>query len=132
MNKAWILASLPNLESAYKVGNIGETIGTITQDRSAGIAGKIGQGPPVVPVYVSVTDGARGINNSSRVEVIDDEVLLPAMLDAVAYNTVAKTMDREGGGQQDFLSVLMAEVISAGRSMFSGKICIMQRQESAN
>ena len=48
MNKAWILASLPNLESAYKVGNIGETIGTITQDRSAGIAGKIGQGPPVV------------------------------------------------------------------------------------
>lgn len=102
MNKAWILASLPNLESAYKVGNIGETIGTITQDRSAGIAGKIGQGPPVVPVYVSVTDGARGINNSSRVEVIDDEVLLPAMLDAVAYNTVAKTMDREGGGTARF------------------------------
>ena len=102
MNKAWILASLPNLESAYKVGNIGETIGTITQDRSAGIAGKIGQGPPVVPVYVSVTDGARGINNSSRVEVIDDEVLLPAMLDAVAYNTVAKTIDREGGGTARF------------------------------
>ena len=102
MNKAWILASLPNLESAYKVGNIGETIGTITQDRSAGIAGKIGQGPPVAPVYVSVTDGARGINNSSRVEVIDDEVLLPAMLDAVAYNTVAKTMDREGGGTARF------------------------------
>ena len=65
-------------------------------------------------------------------EVIDDEVLLPAMLDAVAYNTVAKTMDREGAAQQDFLSVLMAEVMSAGRSMFSGKICIMQRQESAN
>lgn len=102
MNKAWILASLPNLESAYKVGTIGETIGTFTQDRSAGIAGKIGQGPPVVPVYVSVTDGARGINNSSRVEIIDDEVLLPAMLDAVAYNTVAKTMDREGGGTARF------------------------------
>lgn len=42
MNKAWILAS-PNLESAYKAGNIGETIGTINCDRSAGIAGKIGQ-----------------------------------------------------------------------------------------
>lgn len=102
MNKAWILASLPNLESAYKVGTIGATIGTINQDRSAGIAGQIGQGPPVVPVYVSVTDGARGINNSARVEIIDDEVLLPAMLDAVAYNTVAKTMDREGGGTARF------------------------------
>ena len=44
----------------------------------------------------------RGINISSRVEVIDDEVLLPAMLDAVAYNTVAKTMDREGGGTARF------------------------------
>lgn len=102
MNKAWILASLPNLESAYKVGNIGATIGTITQDRSAGIAGKLGQGPPVIPVYVAVTDSARGINNSARVEIIDDEVLLPAMLDAVAYNTVAKTMDREGGGTARF------------------------------
>ena len=34
--------------------------------------------------------------------LIDDEVLLPAMLDAVAYNTVAKTMDREGGGTARF------------------------------
>ncbi len=102
MNKAWILASLPNLESAYKVGNIGETIGTITQDRSAGIAGKIGKKPPVIPVYVSVSDGARGVNSSSRVEIIDDEVLLPALLDAVTYNTVTRTMDREGGGTARF------------------------------
>lgn len=98
MNKVWILASLPNLESAYKVGTIGDTIGTITQDRSAGIAGKVGQGPPLIPVYVSVTDGARGVNDSSRVEIIDDDVLLPAMLDAVTYNTVSRTMDRAGGG----------------------------------
>lgn len=32
--------------------------------------------------------------------------------DAVAYNTVAKTMDREGGGTARFSSVLMAEVMS--------------------
>lgn len=116
MNKAWILASLPNLESAYKVGNLGETIGSITQDRGAGIAGKIGERTPVIPVYVSVTDASRGINNSSRVELIDDEVLLPAMLDAVVFNTVSKTMDREGGGTARFSFKI------DGRSELSGSI----------
>ncbi len=27
MNKAWVLGVVPNLQSGYKVGNIGEAIG---------------------------------------------------------------------------------------------------------
>ena len=37
MNKVWVLGVVPNLQSSYKVGNLGEAIGSITQDRASGI-----------------------------------------------------------------------------------------------
>ena len=102
LERAWILASLPNLQSAYKVGNLGATIGTVTQDRGAGIAAQIGAPPKVIPMYVSVTDSSRGVNGSARTELIDDDALLPSMVDAVTYNTVTRVADREGGGTARF------------------------------
>jgi hypothetical protein len=39
MSKAWVLASVPNLQASYKVGTIGQTVGAINQDRAAGVAG---------------------------------------------------------------------------------------------
>ena len=98
MNKVWVLGCIPNLQSSYKVGNLGEVIGSFTQDRASGIGGKEGKAPASIPVFVSVSDVARGQNNAVRVNIIEDEKLVPAILDAAVYNTVTKTMDRKGGG----------------------------------
>nr|MBP8743256.1 hypothetical protein [Acidaminococcaceae bacterium] len=56
MTNAWIFASIPNVESSYKVGALGNTVGAITQDRAVGVAGKINQYPHIIPMFVSVTD----------------------------------------------------------------------------
>lgn len=98
MNKVWILGCIPNMQSSYKVGNLGEVIGTFNQDRASGIGGKEGKAPASIPVFVSVSDTARGQNNAVRVRIVEDEKLVPAILDAAVYNTVTKTMDRNGGG----------------------------------
>ena len=98
MNKVWILGCIPNMQSSYKVGNIGEVIGTFKQDRASGIGGKEGKAPASIPVFVSVSDTGRGQNTAVRVRIIEDEKLVPAILDAAVYNTVTKTMDRNGGG----------------------------------
>lgn len=98
MNKVWILGCIPNLQSSYKVGNLGGSIGTFNQDRASGIAGKIGAEPASIPVFVAVSDTGRGINNSARVKIIEDEKLMPTILDAAVFNTAAKTVDRNGGG----------------------------------
>lgn len=98
MNKVWILGCIPNLQSSYKVGNIGEAIGTFTQDRASGIGGREGKAPASIPVFVSVSDTARGQNTAVRVRIVEDEKLVPAILDAAVFNTVTKTMDRNGGG----------------------------------
>lgn len=98
MNKVWVLGCIPNVQSSYKVGNIGKVIGTINQDRASGIAGILGNAPQSIPVFIAVSDTGRGINSSSRINIIEDEKLVPVILDAAIFNTVSKTVDRNGGG----------------------------------
>ena len=98
MTNAWIFASVPNMQSAFKVGALGNTLGSIKQDRSSGIAGKIGDMPKIIPMFVSATDKTRGEHKTSRVQLITDEDLVPALVDSICYNTVSKTSDRKGGG----------------------------------
>ena len=98
MSKAWVLASIPNLQASYKVGTIGKTVGQITQDRAAGVAGKLGQEPPAIPMFVSVADTSRSLNGSARVRVVDDELLAPTLMGAVMVNEVSKVFDSAAGG----------------------------------
>ncbi len=98
MNKAWVLGVIPNLQSNYKVGTIGAPVGTFTQDRASGIGGRQGALPASIPLFVNVIDGDRGISNSVRVRVVEDEQLMPAIVDAAVVSTLNKTADRNGGG----------------------------------
>ena len=98
MTKAWILGCIPNVQSSYKVGNIGAPVGKIVEDRASGIAGEIGQNPKAIPLFVSATDNARGLSHSIRTGIVEDDKLLTAMVDAATVNTVSKVMNRAGGG----------------------------------
>lgn len=98
MTNAWIFASIPNVESSYKVGALGRTVGTVTEDRAAGIAGIIGKQPKIIPVFISATDTDRGVNKSAEVQLVTDESLVPLLLDVVCLNTYSATTDRTGGG----------------------------------
>lgn len=98
MTKAWVLGVVPNMQSSYKVGNMGEAIGRFTQDRSSGIGGSEGALPKSIPVFVTTNDIGRGRGDSIRVQVVEDERLAPVIIDAAVLNTLSKTVDRNGGG----------------------------------
>lgn len=98
MTKAWVLGIIPNLQSGYKVGNIGEPVGSITQDRSTGIGGSLGTLPKTIPLFVTANDSDRAQTSNVRVRLVEDEQLVPSIVDAVVVNTVSKTVDRAGGG----------------------------------
>ena len=109
MTNAWIFASVPNIQSAFKVGTLGKTLGRISQDRLSGIAGKEGENAPIIPMYVSVTDKDRGLHKSSNVQLITDEDLVPTLVDGVTYNTVSMAKDRKGGGTSRIRFTITAE-----------------------
>lgn len=98
MTRTWVLASLPNLQAAYKVGTLGASIGTVDQDRTAGIAGKLGKLPSYIPLYVSVSDMTRSQNGSARVKVVDDSRLAPGLVSSVVASQAARTADHNTGG----------------------------------
>lgn len=98
MNNVWVLGCIPNMQSSYKVGNLGSPIGQITEDRASGIAGEIGKIPKAIPIFVSATDNGRGLSHSVRTGIVEDDKLLTAMVDAVTVNTVSKVTNRAGGG----------------------------------
>ena len=98
MTKAWVLGVVPNMQSSYKVGNMGEPIGTFTQDRSSGIGGNQGKLPTTIPLFITVNDTGRGQGASMRLEVVEDERLAPAIVEAAVVNALSKACDRNGGG----------------------------------
>ena len=98
MTNAWIYAAVPNIQSAFKVGSLGATIGRICEDRLTGVAGIEGENAKIIPMYVSATDNDRGIHKSTNVQLVTDEDLVPTLVDGVAYNAVSIAKDRKGGG----------------------------------
>ncbi|MCQ2380925.1 MAG: hypothetical protein MJ032_01085 [Acidaminococcaceae bacterium] len=98
LNKVWILGTVANLQSGYKIGQIGQIAGSICQDRAAGVAGVLGQEPKSIPLVVNVGDFDRGVRQTVRVKLAEDEILLPELVDSVVYNTLTKVVDRGGGG----------------------------------
>ncbi|HBX75989.1 MAG TPA: hypothetical protein DEG55_07685 [Acidaminococcaceae bacterium] len=103
LTKTWVLASLPNLQAAYKVGTIGAAAGMFNQDRAAGVAGQIGRLPAYIPLYVSVSDSTRSRNGSARVKIINDEQLAPTLTASVLASQAAKIADHGTGGSARIL-----------------------------
>jgi len=98
LNKAWIFASIPNYETAYKVGAMGPVVGSITQDRSSGVAGELGKTPNTIPVFIAAADAAKSISRSARVRVVHDELVAPSLICAAAVSIANKAHDFAGGG----------------------------------
>ena len=82
---------------SYKLANIAEGLGTLTQDRLAGIAGVLGPEPVGSPVTSTVTDLDLGRTRSGASEAIFPGFLSLAF--SHLFQNVDVTIDRIGGGQ---------------------------------
>src|SRR3989442_9680476 len=54
MTRAYVYTVLPSLFSSLKLSTTGEVIGTFLQDRATAIAGKLGPGPHMIPITVTL------------------------------------------------------------------------------
>ncbi len=82
---------------SYKLANIAESVGTLTQDRLAGIAGTLGTAPAGSPIASTVTDLDLGRTRAGRSEAIFPE-FLPFLAFTHLFQNIDVTIDRIGGG----------------------------------
>ena len=85
---------------SYKLANIGESIGTVTQDRLAGIVADLGAGPTGSPITSTVTDLDTGKSRSGRSDVVLPE-FLPFLAFEHLFMNVDVTIDRIGPGNTE-------------------------------
>lgn len=87
ISTAEITAVLPSLESSFKIGHPVTAVGTLTQDRRAGIAGVLGEPPSMLPVTVRVS-GLGAAADTFHYEAARQRQLIPTALQTATVNSM--------------------------------------------
>lgn len=98
MHNSYIFTVIPSQNVPFKLGSVGAEIGTVDQDRGAGIGGVEGVLPASTALHAAVTDTDLGQKKDLHVRMIRDEMLLPTLAATSVYNAVSHVMDRRGEG----------------------------------
>ena len=95
MTRAHVMVVLPSLSSSMKVAVPGDVIGTIQQDRATTIAGTLGDGPPLIPLTLTLKS-ERGTRKTFEMGMVNDQLLTPLL----AYSAIADALtsyERQNG-----------------------------------
>ncbi|SJZ47670.1 SpoIVB peptidase S55 domain-containing protein [Selenihalanaerobacter shriftii] len=108
LSSAYIHQMIKSLEMPFKLGAPLNLKGIITQDRTAGVGGKVGEFPKVVPLEVKVTDQDLNRTRDINVQLVRDEDLIQPLAGSVVYQAISSTIDRQGGGTAEVEMEIMA------------------------
>src|SRR5690554_363677 len=95
---AEILETVTSNVLPFKIGIGFPPVGRVTQDRGAGIAGKLGSTPEFIEVSVSVKGERKTKRDQYSFRVIQDERLAPGLILAGVLDAVDRRLDRIGAG----------------------------------
>ncbi|MCK9995709.1 MAG: hypothetical protein KAH56_05445 [Candidatus Krumholzibacteria bacterium] len=96
---AEILTVFPSRQMSFKMGTIGHVVGSVHHDQRAGLSGRTGPAPAMVPVSVelelpSVAGAAAGAEKRSyEFAVVDDTQLTPTLVFWALYNSLLAEAD---------------------------------------
>jgi hypothetical protein len=97
--RAHVVTTLASAMASTKIISTGGTIGTLTQDRVTAIGGRLGDGPPMIPVDVTLVTGTE--QKQFHFEIIESPQLTPVLVAVATYNgIVGNTAYGEGSTLQ--------------------------------
>ena len=97
MGPAYVVGTVTSMAMPFKIGYPLEAMGTLGQDRSAGVAGRVGALPPSLKVEVKVREKGR-TPVTTRAEVVWDEELVDSLVGPVLLQSVDRALVRTGKG----------------------------------
>ena len=78
MRKAYVYSVFPSLYQSFKISSPAEAVGTMEQDRTTAIAGRLGQTPRMIPIDVKITT-SRGQERRYSFRMVEDELFSPVL-----------------------------------------------------
>ncbi len=87
MKKAYVFGVFPSVYQSWKIANARELIGTLDQDRTTAVAGRLGPAPRMIPVKVQLSTG-RGEVREFSFRMVDDELFSPLLAYASLFSVL--------------------------------------------
>jgi hypothetical protein len=121
LTRAYVYTVLPSLFASMKLSGIGETIGTLLQDRATAIGGRLGTTPEMLPISLSLRS-ERGTSRDFTFAVPRDDLFTPLMTYSALLNTLASYERQSGSATYE----VQGQAVLRGRGavslddMFSG------------
>ncbi len=115
MTSANVVAVLPSLLQSSKLASLGEVIGTLQQDRATAVAGRLGPGPTLIPMTITLNSD-RGPSRNFSFGIVRDFTFTP-LLSYLAVANVLTSYER-GVGPASFAIKGTATIESAGDISF--------------
>ena len=101
LSRANINAVIPSSEQPFKLGSpYNRLLGSVTQDRGAGIAGRINSYPRITPLYISISENGE-LQKEVSLQIINDEYLFSSLSSSAALQAVDSALDRIGPGSAE-------------------------------
>ena len=90
LTRAYVYTILPSLMTSFKISTLGETIGTLQQDRATAIAGTLGKGPRLIPMKVTLERAGSGdaARRTFTYQLVNDQMFTPLLAYVAMYNTL--------------------------------------------
>jgi len=98
LTEAYILDTVESLETPFKLGVPGRTIGAIFEDRWQGVGGVTDFEPRSLSVSLTVKDRDLGVTNRAQFRIAYYESLMPLLLLVGVLDAVDRTLNRIGPG----------------------------------
>jgi hypothetical protein len=92
---ATVSASMPSVQTSFKLAAPVAPVGALRLDRSVGVAGLLGAEARMVPMRIGLNLGGRRIQNY-RFELMDHPVLTPTLAAAVLAQTLTSSLRAQG------------------------------------
>lgn len=90
MSESSVVTVIPNANNSFKLAVPEAMVGNMSQDRSTGIYGKLGEKARMIPVELNVQT-SRHKPETYKFEVAGDQFLTPLLLNITLYNSITAT-----------------------------------------
>jgi SpoIVB peptidase S55 len=93
-----IINTMKSFEASFKLGTLGDPLGTILEDRTAAIGGRLGPVADLIDLSLTVEDTDRNLTQGYSIGLVKEPRLVPNLLLSMGYQAIDTTLDRVGQG----------------------------------
>ncbi len=90
MSETAVVTVISNVNNSFKLSVPGAMMGSISQDRAAGVFGHLGQAPKMIPVKINLHT-SRDRSDTYSYEIANDAFLTPLLLNITVFNTITSS-----------------------------------------